>query len=167
MKMDVRSMVFGLIGGAVLVLAPAAFAGGGPGGPEGRDRLQEVAEAAGLSESQRDQVEALWLDHMEAQIDGRAEIEKGKLALRRILEADQVDEKAAWKAFDQLSTAEKAIGEDRLQTMIAIRKTMSADQWRIVAEMHRERGHGPPQGMAPPDGAPEGTAPEGMRPPGR
>ena len=40
---------------------------------------------------------------------GCPESEKGRLALRRILEADHVDENTAWKAFDQLSAAERAM----------------------------------------------------------
>lgn len=149
---NLRSVLLGAAFGAALVVAPAVIAAGGPGmgGPGmgasgGRERFEEAAQAAGLSEAQRDQIEALWMGHMEAQIDGRAEIEKGRLAMRRALESEVVDEKAAWKTFEQLMAAEKAMGEDRLQTMLSIRKLMTADQWKIVSEAYRER-RGPPGG---------------------
>lgn len=125
-----RFSVRALLVGAILLPLSAALAGG--------ERIQEMAEAVGLSPEQTTQVEDILHDHQLAQIDAHAKVKKARLELRTLMDAPTVDEKAVRKAFDVLMAAEEEQGRNRLEMALSLRKVMSYEQWRQAEALRQE-----------------------------
>lgn len=132
-----------IVGVASAVALPAGLALAG----EGAAKFAQMADAIGLSADQREKASEILQDYQMAQIDSKAKVEKARLELRHIVDAEVVDEKAAYKALDVLMAAENESARNRLKLMLDLRKIMTLDQWQ-EAEALREQGrhhHGGPE----------------------
>jgi Spy/CpxP family protein refolding chaperone len=74
-----------------------------------------------------------------AKIDLEARVEKARLEVRHLLAAEPLDEKAVLKATDALSAAEGELRRNRVQLVLAVRKSLTADQWTELVAIRQER----------------------------
>jgi Spy/CpxP family protein refolding chaperone len=114
---------------ATLIVVPA-FAG--------EARLKAMAEAVGLSAEQQEKVEAILYDHASERIDAKARVEKARLDLHHIMTQPTIDEKAAYKALEELQKAQNELGKDKLEQLIELRRVMTAEQWAKAVELREE-----------------------------
>lgn len=107
--------------------------------------FETAAERLGLSAAQRTQVADLVYASQAAKVDLNAKVEKAELELRHLMVAESLDEKAILKAVDALNAAEGDLRKNKVQLMLSLRKALTADQWKQLVEMRRERRSPRPQ----------------------
>jgi periplasmic protein CpxP/Spy len=169
------ALAVALAAGAAVAQAPPG-SGFGPGrgpmeqslGPlSGRGRFwqnPQIVDALKLTDDQRKAMDDILQQHLESLVDLRANAEKAELALRPLINADQVDEQKVLAQIDQVAQARSALFKANAQFLLALREKLSPEQWKQVQAFrdahpgasHRWRQGGPgPQGAAPPPAGPQ------------
>lgn len=167
-------------GAAVQAQAPAPPPGGGFGlaGPHdqvfgplgGKGRFwnnPQIADALKLTDDQRKAMDDILQQHMESLVDLRANAEKAELALRPLINADQLDEAKISAQIDQVAQARAELFKANAKFLLAIRAKLTPEQWKQVQDfrashpnMRKWRQGGPggagPQAAPPPPGSPQG-----------
>ena len=158
-----RSVALGvalLVAGAAAVAQgpppPAGGPGFGPGhggmdqpfgGLGGRGRFwanPTIASKLQLTDDQRKSMDAILQQHLESLVDLRANAERAELALRPLLNADQLDEAKITAQIDQVAAARAELFKANARFLLAIRAKLTSDQWKQVQELRAERS-GPMQ----------------------
>lgn len=154
----VRAIRLGAALSAFLGLAVAARAQGPPApgggfGPEIRqDRGDEafgalrgrfwnnpkVVDALKLSDDQRKAMDDILQQHLETLVDLRANAEKAELALRPLINADQLDESRILAQIDQVAQARAELFKANARFLLAIRGKLTPDQWKQVQQFREE-----------------------------
>ena len=178
----VRAIYLGAALGALLMAGAAAGAqapppaGGGLGfggraqldqplGPlSGKGRFWNnpaIADKLRLTDEQRKAMDDILQQHLETLVDLRANAEKAELALRPLINAEQLDEQRILAQIDQVAAARAELFKANARFLLAIRSKLTPEQWKTVQEYRAEHPpamrrwrQGGPQG-APPDGAPQ------------
>ena len=125
--------------------------------PPGRwwDRPRIAAEL-GLSDEQRHSLDGVALAHAKTMVDLKAEVEKRELDLRAAAGDEPFDAKRVREAFAVLQQRRTALEQERFELLLKVREVLSAEQWRKLAGLARERlrrqgaGLGSPEGEARP-----------------
>lgn len=115
------------------------------GGPMGEWwRNPELAQKVGLSDQQTQQLDKISYESQMKMIDLRATLEKERLTLGQMLQADHPNEDAVLGQVDKVSQARAAIERARVQRMLAIRNVLTVEQWKKLkaARMQFHRGFG-------------------------
>ena len=129
----------------------------------------EIVRELGLSDAQIKQMEQTFLEQRLKLIDLRAELEKQEVRLQPLIEADQPDETKVSAQIDQVLAARGRLEKANAMMMLAIRRVLSAEQWKKLQTIQhgREQMHqrmmGPPFAPPAPGGRPVPLPP---RPPG-
>jgi protein CpxP len=129
---------------------------GGPmGAPMGRWwERPKVVEQLGLTSEQTKKLEAITLDQARTMVDLKSAVEKAQIDLRAASDADPFNAKRVRDAFGVLIQARTKLETQRFETLLQTREVLTADQWRklhdVVRERRMEKGRGgPPQGDDP------------------
>jgi Spy/CpxP family protein refolding chaperone len=128
----------------------------GPG-PGAWWRDSDVAKAIELSEAQSSRIEQTYMAHRLRLVDLRADLEKQELRLQPLLDVDQPDEAKVAAQIDLITTARGKLEKENALMLLAIRRVLSAEQWKRLQALEHERvksGHG-----RPPIGPPGGPGP--------
>ena len=146
--------------------------GMGPGGAWWRN--SEVAKKLALADPQVAQIEKTFLERRLQLVDLRATLDKEELRLQPLLDAERPDEAKVAAQLDLIIAARGKLDKANALMLLAIRRTLTQDQWRTLQalQQQREGGRGrpgeggpQPQPRRPGDGPPgrEGRAgaPEG------
>jgi Spy/CpxP family protein refolding chaperone len=135
---------------------------GGPMGvPMGRwwERPQ-VVEQLSLTPEQTQKLEAITLDQAPRMVDIKGAVEKAEINLRAASDATPFDAKRVRAAFDVFQQARAQLEAQRFELLLKTREVLSADQWRKLREVARERrmerGRGGPPSGENPHGGPGG-----------
>lgn len=131
------------------------------GGLAGRGRFWNnptIAAKLQLTDDQRKAMDGILQQHLESLVDLRANAEKAELALRPLINADQLDEQKILSQIDQVAQARAELFKANARFLLEIRSKLTPDQWKQVQEfraeqpgpMNRWRQGGPQQ--PPPDG---------------
>lgn len=179
-----KKQVLAVVG--VLAVAGLAFAQAPPqeqkrrqgpaGGPQamGMPGPAHMAEALGLTEQQKAQIEKLRVDQRRAAIKRRADRQLAQLDLRELLNAQTVDEKAVGLRIKELSDLHAAELKARVDHQLAMKKILTPEQQEKMKQMRANRpgrGAGMGRGMMrgprpgrPAPGGPIGDEPEDDEP---
>jgi Spy/CpxP family protein refolding chaperone len=114
----------------------------------------EAVKTLGLSEGQVGQIEQTFLAHRLRLVDLRADLEKQELNLQPLLDVDRPDEAIVSTQIDLITAARGRLEKEHASMLLAIRRVLSAEQWKRLQALQQERakaGHGGPP-MAPPGG---------------
>lgn len=167
----------GLFLGAVLLLVAGAVAAQPMGGPMGRGYMggehmggpmgapmgrwwerPKVVEELGLTPEQTKKLEAITLAQAHTMVDLKSAVEKAQIDLRAASDADPFNAKHVRDAFEVLMQARTKLETQRLETLLQTREVLTAEQWRklrdVVRERRMEKGRG-----GPPDGGDPGRDP--------
>ncbi|HEY7676551.1 MAG TPA: Spy/CpxP family protein refolding chaperone [Candidatus Methylomirabilis sp.] len=108
----------------------------------GRIWWTRVKEKVGLSDQQADEIRALLKARRD---DGRADWQAlclARVALRTLMAQQTSDPAAVKAAGDQVKALQAKLMDRRLDTYLALRSKLSADQWAKWVELRKERaGH--------------------------
>jgi Spy/CpxP family protein refolding chaperone len=145
----------------VLAVAGLAFAQAPPqerprrqgpaGGPQAHMGMQgpaRMAEALGLTDQQKAQIEKLRADQERAAIKRRADNQLAQFDLRELLKAQTVDEKTVALRVKDLTDLHGAAIKARVDHLLAMKKILTPEQQEKMKQMHANRpGAGFGQGM--------------------
>jgi hypothetical protein len=123
--------------------------GRGPQEIPGPERLKEV----GATEQQMEMLKKLNTEQQLKRIDLQATAEKAEVMLGQIMQNEAVDEKAAFKAVDELSQARAELIKQDISSKLKVREILGAEIIKKIRVM------GPPEGMERPGRGPQ---PEGQ-----
>jgi periplasmic protein CpxP/Spy len=178
-----KAIRLGAVFAALLTLAAAAGAqappasGGGFGaglrqgpGDEGFGALRgrfwnnpKIVDALKLTDDQRKAMDDILQQHLETLVDLRANAEKAELALRPLINADQLDESRILAQIDQVAQARAELFKANARFLLAIRSKLTPDQWKQIQQFRdehpqmmqrwrqRQGGQGPQNQAPPPD----------------
>jgi len=119
-----------------------------------------IVDALKLTDDQRKAMDDILQQHLESLIDLRANAEKAELALRPLINADQLDESRIMAQIDQVAQARAELFKANARFLLAIRSKLTPDQWKQIQAFRAEnsgafrnwrQGGQAPQ-TAPPDG---------------
>ena len=145
-------------------VGPPPRRGMGPG-PGAWWKDSEVVKTLGLSEAQVGQIEQAFFAYRLRLVDLRADLEKHELSLQPLLDADRPDEAKVVAQIDVITAARGKLEKENAMMMLAIRRVLSAEQWKRLQALQQERIKGGPGG--PPIGPPVGPGRQLGPPPPR
>ncbi|MCJ7442683.1 MAG: periplasmic heavy metal sensor [Thermoanaerobaculaceae bacterium] len=154
--------------GAGLLLAAGVVAAqpmGGPmgGAPMGRGmgvpmgrwwERPKVVEQLNLTADQTQRLEAITLDQARTMVDLKGAVEKAEIELRAASDAEPFNARRVRDAFGVLIQARTKLETQRFEMLLKTREVLTADQWRTLRDLLRERRMekgkgGPPAGEDP------------------
>ncbi len=91
-------------------------------------RILALADEIGLTDQQREQMEKSLTAEMRERIQLKADLEKAKLDLREIMQADKIDKAAALKKSEQISAIKAEMARKRLAGNIDRLGMLNAEQ---------------------------------------
>lgn len=146
-----KSTLFSALFCAGLLLGAPAFASDAPpppppGASADEDpgeafmaNFAEISEKIGLSPDQQTKIKDLFYKSGKTSIDLKATMAKTELDLRHSMSGEEIDDKVVLKALDAHLAAEAAFKRNRIQQLLDLRKIVSAEQWKQLDQMRRER----------------------------
>ncbi len=146
----------------VLLFAAAAAGAADFNVPHGKWWENErVIQRIGLTEAQQQEIGDLVYQHALRMIDLNAGVKKAEFELGDLVDRDEFDSAAVRKAFSSFQAAKQKLENERFEMLLAVRGTLSAEQWRSLLEIRRQLerlrenrrpGEGIPGGPRPPQG---------------
>ena len=122
---------------------------GGPGGdglgpisPEHlTERLREprVSEALKLTDAQLKRLDQVGYDAEKRMIDLHGDLQRAQLDMKQAMQSDSFDAAAIHALAEKWSALHAKVMLARFESVIEIRKILTADQWRTLRSMGRER----------------------------
>jgi Spy/CpxP family protein refolding chaperone len=112
-----------------------------------------LAEKIGLSDDQVKKMDDIFQHHRIALVDLDASVRKAELTLEPLLSAEQPDEAKIVAQIDRSAQARAELEKSHARVLLAIRRVMTADQWKKLKEdaaAHRPGGRGPQPPPPPP-----------------
>ncbi len=127
---------------------PRGPEGGGPGGGGGELGMPAGAwwqraalvKQIGLTEEQQQKIQQAFLEHRKKMIRLRGEIEIQELELEPLLSAKTLDEGKLEKVIDAIEKLRSKMSRERMEMLLTIRKTISAEQYEKLKGLRGRRG---------------------------
>lgn len=98
---------------------------------------ERVIQRIGLTEAQQKEIGDLVYEHALRMIDLNAGLKKAEFELGDLVDRDEFDPAAVRKAFALFQTARQKLENERFEMLLAVRGTLSAEQWRSLLEIRR------------------------------
>ncbi len=117
-------------------LAGRGMMGAGKGPPPAV--AKKALKDAGLSDQQIRRIETLRLESDKQALDIRHEIQKERLELRRLMQAEKPDRASIFKQLDRISGLQLQLKKSRVGHMLDVRAEMTAEQWDKVQQIFFE-----------------------------
>jgi Spy/CpxP family protein refolding chaperone len=133
------------LGLAVAILATVpADAGPGRGGPHGHgvERLERRVERLSLDEDKQAAVQEVLDAARAAEEATRQDIRDAHEAMRELLAAENPDEAAVMAQADRIGSLQLDAHKERLRTLLALRRLLTAEQWEALHERPERHGKG-------------------------
>lgn len=100
-------------------------------------RNPKVMEEVGIDEEKAQKIESALYERDEKLIDMRAQLQKKKLELRKLLEKSDVDEARIKGIIDEISKIKASIQYERIKTNRRIRKIIGEKGWKRWIQLRR------------------------------
>ena len=99
----------------------------------------ELVQALNLTPHQIEQIENIFERYRDPLLDLQLDFQKKSLDLKRMLQADRLDEQRIETQASLVEHARAELAKERLMMMVKIRNQLNRDQWRILQEKHAQR----------------------------
>jgi len=117
---------------------------GGRLGPWGRWwKNAEIAKTIGLSDTQLQKIEQIFLDSRMKLIDIHATLQKEEIKLEPMIEADNPDEGAVLASIDRIAADRANLEKANAQMAFAIRRVLTPEQWKQLRALRPRLDHFP------------------------
>jgi Spy/CpxP family protein refolding chaperone len=117
--------------------------GGKMGGALHPMRIDAVAVQLGVGEATLAQIKNLAFEAEQEAIGIQADARREHLKLRRLMDAEEPDEKAVMKQIDVVAAEEARMHKNRVRLLLAVRKLLTPEQRaQLQALMAERRGRG-------------------------
>ncbi len=97
-----------------------------------------VVREVGLTPDQQDRIHQLVYQHAEVMIGLNADVKRAELHLGELARSENFDEQAVRKAWAEYQVARQKLENERFDLLVAIRKVLSAQQWKKLDELKRQ-----------------------------
>jgi Spy/CpxP family protein refolding chaperone len=97
-----------------------------------------VVQALDLTAEQQDAIHKVVYAHAENMIGLNADVKKAELQLGELARSEPFDEQAVRQAWDRYQTARSRLEDERFELLLAIRKILTAQQWKKLDELKRQ-----------------------------
>lgn len=104
-----------------------------------------LAQKVGLSDAQRQQMDAIFEKHRPQLKELNATLKKDEATLHPLLSADKLDEHRILHQIDTIAQARANLEKANARMLFGLRKVLTPDQWKKLQELAREwheRHHG-------------------------
>jgi Spy/CpxP family protein refolding chaperone len=98
---------------------------------------ERVVQRIGLTEAQQKEIGDLVHQYALRMIDLNAGVKKAEFELGDLVDRDEFDSAAVRKAFAAFQAARQQLENERFEMLLAVRGTLSAEQWRSLLEIRR------------------------------
>ena len=102
-------------------------------------RNPELAEEAGVTEEQIQELEEGMHELQKEMIELRAAIEIAEMEQRRELQKDEIDEKAALQAVEELGELKTQLAKLRIRQLLLVKRTFTREQIEEIMSKLRKR----------------------------
>ena len=121
------------------VLLTAGLAAAEPTIPPGRWwENPRVVERIHLTPSQQAAIRDLVVEHARRMIDLNADVKRAELDLADLVDRDEIAPDQVRAAFAALQKARQRLEHERFELLLAVRLTLTREQWRELDRMRRE-----------------------------
>ena len=117
--------------------------GGGMGMMMHPEWIEGVAAELGVSAQAAAQIKTLVYNANKEAIDLKAELERGHLDLKQLMDQDKPDTKKIMQLLDQVGATETKLRKNRVQLLLSVRELLTPDQRAKLQGMMAERRRGP------------------------
>jgi len=115
-----------------------------------------VAQKVGLSDAQRQRMDAIFEKHRPQLKELNATLKKEEATLHPLLSADKLDEHKVLRQIDIIAQARANLEKANARMLFGLRKVLTPEQWKKLQELAREwhehhgNHHGPDHPQGPP-----------------
>lgn len=127
MKSIIKKMMFTVL--IMAFLTPLAFSQPGEGW-----NLKRLEGKLNLTDSQKDQIEKLQLDHQKAMVDLKAKLDKAMIELREVMSKDDFTRSEYLAAHNKMAKLREEIQLAVANHRMDVRDLMDKDQRKILKE---------------------------------
>lgn len=111
----------------------------GDGRGKGQNRF-ELKEELKLTDAQEQQISDIRYQHQQFLVDTKAQIQKKRLELKKMMMDNNVNEASYLKLADEIAELDAGIHKANMKHFFEIYKLLDADQQEIFAKHFAERG---------------------------
>ncbi|HUB83271.1 MAG TPA: periplasmic heavy metal sensor [Bryobacteraceae bacterium] len=108
-------------------------------------RNPEMAQKLGINSDQEKKIEDVFQQHRLTLVDLDAAVRKEEITLEPLMSADSPDEAKTLAQIDKVAQARAELEKANARFLFAIRRVLTADQWKKLQEISRPDG-GLPRG---------------------
>jgi len=104
-----------------------------------------MAQKLGIASDQQKRIEDVFQQHRLTLVDLDAAVRKAEITLEPLMSADSPDDAKTLAQIDKVAQARAELEKANARFLFAIRRVLTADQWKKLQELSRQDG-GPPHG---------------------
>jgi Spy/CpxP family protein refolding chaperone len=134
------------VAGMLMLLVPVAARAEGDSPPGRWWQIPALAEKLDLSAQERQSLESLFTERRKVLFAMRSEVEKQRFELENILEARNLDQRAAFDQFRKLDEKRQKMALERFKYLLEVRKVLGSDRYIKLMNMAKDYRGGRGQG---------------------
>jgi Spy/CpxP family protein refolding chaperone len=99
---------------------------------------EHLIDRVGLTDEQREQITGLVYDHAHRMIGLNADVKRAELELASLVAQPEFEVDRVRAAFAAFQAARQALERERFEMLLAVRETLTAEQWQTIQELQKE-----------------------------
>ena len=131
-----KTLVF--VAGMLMLLGPVAARAEGDSPPGRWWRIPALVEKLDLTPQEKQTLENLFTQRRKVLFDLRSEVEKQRFELENILEAQTLDQRAAFDQFNRLEDKRRKLALERFKYLMEVRRILGSDRYLKLMTMARD-----------------------------
>jgi Spy/CpxP family protein refolding chaperone len=135
-----------LVIGIMILLCPVVAKAWGEGSPGRWWLMPRMADQIGLSQSDKDALDSLYVQNRRTLLDMKSNVERERFELDNILEQQKFNERAALNQFKRLEQQREKLAMERFRYILQVRKILGPERYQrlmtMAREFHERRGRG-------------------------
>ncbi len=135
-----------LLIGMMILLCPVAAKAWGDGPPGRWWQVPSMADRVGVSQSERDALDSLYVQNRRALLDLKGDVERERFELDNILGQKNFNERAAMNQFKKLEQQRAKLSTERFRYLLQVRKILGQERYQrlmaMAGEFRERRGRG-------------------------
>lgn len=135
-----------LLIGVMILLCPVVAKAWGDGPPGRWWQMPNVADKLGLSQSEKNALDSLFVQNRRTLINLKKEVEKERFELDNILGQQNFDERSALNQFKRLEKQRENLSMERFRYLLQVRKILGHERYQklmgMASEFREKRGRG-------------------------
>ncbi|HQG31345.1 MAG TPA: periplasmic heavy metal sensor [Deltaproteobacteria bacterium] len=127
-----------LLIGMMILLCPVVTKAWGDGPPGRWWQVPSMADKVGVSQSEKEALDSLYVQNRRTLIDLKSNVEKERFELDNILGQQNFNERAALNQFQKLEQQREKLSMERFRYLLQVRKILGQERYQRLMSMARE-----------------------------